>query len=118
VDNLRNLAALLEKVRALLGSRPVLVSSGYRSPGVNAAVGGARDSLHLQGLAADFTCPSFGAPRAICLKIADSDLQFDQLICEGTWVHIGLAPAGCAPRGQILTAHFDNGHVTYTADVV
>ncbi|BDC46011.1 D-Ala-D-Ala carboxypeptidase family metallohydrolase [Paraburkholderia terrae] len=113
VDNLKKVAALLEQVRTLLGTKPVLVSSGYRSPGVNAAVGGASNSRHLLGLAADFTCPSFGSPKAICKEIAESELAFDQLIFEGAWVHIGLPPDNTPSRRQILTAHFQNGMASY-----
>jgi zinc D-Ala-D-Ala carboxypeptidase len=118
VKNLKRVAAMLEDVRTLLGEKPVLISSGYRSPGVNAAVGGAKDSRHLLGLAADFTSPPFGPPKDICLKIAASDLPFDQLIYEGTWVHIGLAPNGTPPRKQLLTAHFQNGMTIYTPKIV
>jgi hypothetical protein len=109
--NLRRVAAVLEQVRALVGG-PVLVSSGYRSPVVNAAVGGAKGSAHLQGLAADINVPGL-TPRALAKLIRDSDIQFDQLICEGgAWVHIGLS-AG-APRREVLTATFAPGGVVYS----
>lgn len=118
IQSLTLVAQLLEQVRTLLGDKPLLISSGYRSPAVNAVVGGARDSRHLLGLAADFTCPTFGTPRDICLKIQGSTLVFDQLIFEGTWVHIGLSPAGQAPRKQVLTANFGAGATTYTPSIV
>jgi zinc D-Ala-D-Ala carboxypeptidase len=53
------LAPGMQKVRDLLG-HPVVISSGYRCPELNRAVGGARNSDHIRGLAADFTCPGFG----------------------------------------------------------
>lgn len=112
--NLRRVAALLEQVRALVGG-PITVSSGYRSPAVNAAVGGARNSAHLQGLAADITAPGV-APKALAALIRDSDIQYDQLIYEGTWVHIGLSVG--APRRQVLTATFAPGGVIYSQGVV
>jgi hypothetical protein len=108
--NLHRVASVLEEVRVLVGG-PVLVSSGYRSPAVNAAVGGAKSSAHLQGLAADINVPGF-TPRALAQRIRDSDIQFDQLIYEGTWVHIGLA-AG-ALRREVLTATFAPGGVRYS----
>lgn len=111
--NLRRVAATLEQVRELVGG-PVLVSSGYRSPAVNAAVGGAKNSAHLLGLAADINIRGM-APRALAQKIRDSDIQFDQLIYEGTWVHIGLS-AG-APRREVLTATFAPGGVVYTRGI-
>jgi hypothetical protein len=117
VENLKRVAALLEQIRTLLGEKPIFVSSGYRSPGVNAAVGGASNSRHLLGLAADFTCPSFATPQIICREIAESGLAFDQLIFEGTWVHIGLSPESTSLRRQVLTAHFQNGMATYTEGI-
>ncbi|MGF6697603.1 zinc D-Ala-D-Ala carboxypeptidase [Paraburkholderia sp. MM5496-R1] len=114
VEHLTRTAQTLEQVRTLLGSRPVLVSSGYRSPALNAAVGGAANSAHMTGLAADFICPGFGSPLEICRKIAASSIAFDQLIQEGTWAHIGLPPAGTKARQQILTANFGPGATTYT----
>lgn len=100
VDALKRTAQLLEEVRALLG-RPVLVSSGYRAPAVNRAVGGAANSAHMLGCAADFSCPSFGSPLDICRAIAGSPIAFDQLIHEfRAWVHIAWSPQ---PRKMVLT---------------
>lgn len=106
---LLRLAALLEDVRVLLGEQPISISSGYRSPAVNKAVGGSPKSAHLAGLAADFVCPGYGTPLQVCQEIAGSGIAFDQLIYEGTWVHIGLAPVGAVPRREVLTARFLRG---------
>lgn len=113
IKNLTRTAQLLERVRVLLGSKAILVSSGYRSPALNAAVGGSKTSAHMRGLAADFICPGFGTPQAICHRLADLGVEFDQLIQEGTWVHIGLAAEGEKPRRQVLTAHFGGNDTTY-----
>lgn len=100
VAALKRTAQLLEEVRTLLG-KPVLVSSGYRSPAVNRAVGGAANSAHMLGCAADFSCPSFGSPLDICREIVRSNIAFDQLIHEfRAWVHIAWAPT---PRNMVLT---------------
>lgn len=109
--NLQRLAELLEQVRSLLGNRPITVSSGFRSPAVNKLVGGAHQSQHLDGLAADFICPAFGTPRQICEAIAAAGhIQFDQLIDEGgRWVHISLALKSGRPRRAIATAVFVKG---------
>lgn len=111
LNNLAFLAGRLEVVRELLGNKPVLISSGYRSPEVNKAVKGSKTSAHMTGLAADFICPGFGAPLDICRRLAEhgAQLAYDQLIQEGTWVHIGFAPTGKEPRRQVLTAHFKAG---------
>lgn len=96
VDNLRRLANELEVVRAILGGFPIVISSGYRCPRVNAAVGGAKESAHLLGLAADFTCPKFETGKVIevCRRLAATKhLNFDQVIYEyGAWCHFAVGP--------------------------
>ncbi len=99
LETLKNTAVRMEAVRALL-MRPILVSSGYRSQKVNAAVGGVANSAHCQGWAVDFISPGFGDPFHICQAVAASRLEFDQCIQEGTWVHISFAPT---MRRQCLT---------------
>jgi hypothetical protein len=113
IENLRRVGGVLEQVRAAVG-KPITVSSGYRCPALNAAVGGARDSAHLQGLAADINVSGM-APKALAKAIIAAGIQFDQLIYEGTWVHIGLAPG--KPRNQVLTATFAPGGVVYSAGI-
>jgi zinc D-Ala-D-Ala carboxypeptidase len=105
VDELGETALLLEKVRAHCGHHPVLISSGYRCPDLNEAVGGADDSAHLYGCAADFTIPDFGDPLDVCLAIEPhlNEWGVDQLIYEMTWVHIGRAIPPSTPRNQCLT---------------
>lgn len=101
LENLKRLTALLDEIREELG-HPIIVTSGYRSPEVNAAVGGSKTSAHCQGLAVDFTCPAVGTPLEVARRIAAMGLEFDQLIHEfGTWVHLGLADGRA--RKQLLT---------------
>ena len=59
LENLTRTAMKMDHIRRLLG-RPIIVSSGYRSPEVNKIVGGSQTSDHMQGLAVDFICPGFG----------------------------------------------------------
>src|SRR5437667_7640050 len=66
--NLLRLTEGLELVRAALRNNPINVTSGYRSPRLNQMVGGAKNSMHTQGLAADIPVPIFlpasrGLPR-------------------------------------------------------
>jgi uncharacterized protein YcbK (DUF882 family) len=61
--NLKRVAAMLEKVRQACG-RALVITSGYRCPKHNAAVGGAKGSLHLEGKAADVTCATL-APAEV-----------------------------------------------------
>lgn len=100
--NLLRLAQVMEIAREKLG-KPILISSGYRSPALNAAVGGSANSAHMQGLACDFTCPGFGTPHEIATKLhGEPDLPYDQIIYEfASWVHLGLSTS--EPRRMALT---------------
>lgn len=109
-NNLMVLAQNLEKVRALLGY-PLSISSGFRCMELNRKLGGASKSAHMDGFAADFTCHAFGTPKEVATAIAKSNIKFDQLIEEGTWVHISFDPA---MRQQYLKATFVNGKATYS----
>ncbi|MGC4395976.1 D-Ala-D-Ala carboxypeptidase family metallohydrolase [Hydrogenophaga sp. T2] len=90
---LQTTAEMLERIRDTLGA-PVIVTSGYRSPEVNRAVGGATSSDHMAGQAADILAPSFGTPYLIASTLAPlvSTLRIEQLILEGVkgkqWVHV------------------------------
>jgi hypothetical protein len=112
IANLTELARTLERVRAVLG--PFHVNSAFRSIKVNAALGGSPTSAHLDGYAADIVSVGRG-PQEVCKIIEGSGIPFDQLIQEGNWTHIAISPA---MRGQILTAHFDGGKVSYTTGLV
>jgi putative chitinase len=105
-DNLYRLMHTMDQVRETLG-KPVRITSGYRSPAVNAAIGGSKTSDHMAGLACDFVAGD--DPLIICQRIIDSGLEFDQLIAEfrgdakrggAKWVHLGIGPR---MRGQVLT---------------
>jgi len=118
-DNLIKTAALMEKVRTLLGGRPIFVSSGYRSPALNAAVGGVANSAHVTGQACDFTCPDYGPVSMVCtaLEAEAALLDYDQLIREFDadghgWCHIAWAEH---PRHMALTI---DGRGTQTGIVV
>lgn len=88
LENLKRTAEMLEVVRGLLGC-PILISSGYRSPALNRAVGGVWNSAHVVGKAADFTAPGYGNVVRVWRAIERSGLRFDQNINEfGAWVHL------------------------------
>ena len=113
-QNLRALAnTVLELVRSEVGS-PIIVSSGYRCPALNAAVGGAASSQHMKGQAADFTIPGMTNLDVVREIVhASTVIPFDQMILEGwtdanpsgQWVHISYAPSG-TERRQVMTADF------------
>ena len=101
--NLEILANGLEAVRAKLYSNPIKISSGYRCLKLNRALKSKDTSYHVKGLAADFTCPRFGTVPEVMRALADSSIEFDQLILEfDSWIHIGFAESGAKPRRQMM----------------
>ena len=96
---LTDTAARMEAVRTLLNSCPIHVDSGYRSPEVNSIVGGVPDSAHLTGHAVDFIPCGWDLNEA-AQRIADSSLEFDQVIREFGWIHVSFDPRF---RRQVMT---------------
>lgn len=111
IANLRNLCEnTLQPIRDFLGF-PLIVSSGYRCFGVNRLVGGAANSQHLFGEAADLKNEHL-SNESLMRKIIESGVPFDQLIEEfGSWVHISFRKS--SNRRQILRAVRQNGRVKY-----
>jgi zinc D-Ala-D-Ala carboxypeptidase len=104
VENLNRLvSSVLDPVRAKFG-KPIKVSSGFRSPTLNAKVGGVSNSQHLQGLAADLQATDL---KALKQAIITANAPFDQLIEESKgntkWLHVSVAATGKTPRKQVLT---------------
>lgn len=136
VGNLRVLAEGMEQVRAMTG-HPIHVNSAYRSEELERALcqndyrswcqrhGKDRTTAwaeyfarkaHPKGLACDFTCWAYGTPAEIVRAIKAAGIPFDQLILEGTWVHISFArDAEGKMRGEVLVATFGVDGVNYSA---
>lgn len=112
VQIMKQTAFCMERVRAALDNKPIHINSWYRSSEVNAAVGSKSTSQHIKGEAVDFTCAEFGTPLAICKKLIELKelIRFDQLIMEGTWVHISFAISTSVPRGQVLSLLRSGGY--------
>lgn len=108
-NNLKTLADNLEKIRTFLGN-PLRISSAFRCMELNRKIGGSVNSAHMDGLAADFTCEKFGKPIDVVKALHKSGIKVDQVICEGTWVHVSFDPK---MRQQFLTATFINGKPSY-----
>lgn len=114
IENIRRVAEALEKVRAHYG-RPIHVTSCYRSPSVNLAVGGSLTSAHRFGLAADFEVDGVDNIE-VCRDIPAILIDFDQVIYEfgpSGWVHLGLASEEKSTRRQSLTAVKDGKKTVY-----
>ena len=113
--NIQLTANKLELVRKVLGF-PIMITSGYRCPLLNARVGGVSTSAHTKGLAVDFHC-AYGTPKEICQRLIDTGVQFDKLIQEhNQWVHIGFSPN--YNRQIVLTAIKNSGKTVYVNGLV
>lgn len=90
--NLRVTALGMQMVRLVLGGRPITVTSAYRSPAVNARVGGTETSAHPMGYAVDFRAAGLSSYYAA--KLLVGKLPYDQLIHEPSRriVHISFDP--------------------------
>ena len=105
--NLISLVAhILDPLREAYG-KPIRVNSGYRSPALNKAIGGATSSQHMKGQAADITAGSRKENQKIFDLILKLKLPFDQLIFEKgsvkegpDWIHVSFDPT--RGRRQIL----------------
>lgn len=89
-----NLIQLVENVLDPLREKygkPIKINSGYRSPLVNAAVGGAKNSDHLFGYASDITAGN-KTENAILFQLIRDNFNFRQLINEKdfSWVHVSF----------------------------
>ena len=104
--NLRQLAVKILQPLRDAWQRPIIVTSGYRSPALNKALGGARNSQHLMGQAADICATDPADNKALFLTavrlIQEGTLQVGQLIDEYAyqWIHISLPTPRL--RNQIL----------------
>lgn len=103
VANLNRLASFLEEVKAVLGGKPVMINSAFRSKAVNDAVGSKDTSQHRLGCAADLRIPGM-TPDEVVQAIRASGIGYDQLIREfDRWTHISIPNvAGDKPRQQVL----------------
>lgn len=101
--NLIRLAAFLEKVKTVLGGKPVMINSAFRCKQVNDAVGSKDTSQHRIGCAADLRIPSM-TPDEVVKAVIASGIGYDQVIREfDRWTHISVPnTAGGDPRRQSL----------------
>ena len=101
--NLQRLAEFLEVVKTVLGGKPIMVNSAFRSKQVNDAVGSKDTSQHRIGCAADLRVPGM-TPDAVVRAVIAANLPFDQIIREfDAWTHISIPNSvDLKPRRQAL----------------
>jgi len=103
INNLKRVADLLEKVKTLVGGKPIMVNSAFRCKQVNDAVGSKDTSQHRVGCAADIRVPGM-TPDEVVKAVMASGIGYDQIIREfNSWTHISVPnnPLG-TPRKQAL----------------
>lgn len=116
IANLQNLCNnLLEPLRERVG--PIRITSGYRSSLVNSRVGGASNSQHLYGEAADIVVPGMSVYDVACL--VRDEFLYDQVIQEfGRWTHVSLRMLPTQNRKMPLTAMLKNGKTVYVGGIL
>ena len=101
--NLKRLAEFLEKVKEVLGGKPIMINSAFRCKQVNDAVGSKDTSQHRIGCAADLRVPGM-TPDEVVKAIIASGIGYDQVIREfDRWTHISIPnKLFDSPRKQAL----------------
>ena len=90
LTNLKRLATFLEEVKSVLGGKPVMINSAFRSKLVNDAVGSKDSSQHRIGCAADIRVPGM-TPDEVVKAVIASGIGYDQVIREfDRWTHISI----------------------------
>lgn len=103
VANLTRLANFLEQLKVVLGGKPIMINSAFRSEAVNGAVGSKNTSDHRRGCAADIRVPGM-TPDDVVRAVIASDLPYQQVIREfDRWTHIAITTnEGDAPKKSKL----------------
>ena len=111
--NMKTLAAdALEPAWAILGG--FHINSGFRVPALNVALGGATNSAHMDGRAADLHITGMTLQAAFD-ALRTSAIPYDQIITEcGAWIHLAIARPGETPRRMALSATGGPGAWHYT----
>ena len=103
LENLKRLADMLEQVKVVLGGKPIMINSAFRSKKVNDSVGSKDTSQHRIGCAADIRVPGM-TPDEVVRKVIASGIGYDQVIREfDRWTHISVPNSvDTSPRKQAL----------------
>lgn len=113
IKNMTNLCEyILEPIRRRI-DKPLFISSGYRSPALNRAIKGAKNSQHITGHAADISVSGMSTEE-LYQWVKKSHLYYDQIINEfNSWVHVSFSSIA---RLEAMRATKVNGRTIYTPD--
>jgi len=115
VNLTRLVVFVLDPLRVDVGK--LIVSSAYRSPLVNDAVGGSETSYHKRGLAADIQSPLMPIKQLWAAIRSSDNRHIDKAILEilggKEWIHIQTQPVGGNNRNQFFKAYDDAGETAY-----
>ena len=115
---------VLDPLREKWGA-PIVVSSGYRCPALNRAVGGATNSQHTKGEAADIRTVSDSREDNMKLLrcLINSGIIYDQVISEDVdsagrpnWIHVSFTKAR-KNRMKKTTMKKISGRTTYISGI-
>jgi len=119
-ENLRQIAVnVFQPVRDAFKC-PIYVSSGYRGPELNRAIGGSQRSQHMEGRALDLDADVFGrCTNAQIFNWIRENLEFDQMVWEfgdsdnPDWVHVSFVYDGVNRKRCLKACRDDDGKVFY-----
>lgn len=111
LQELRNKINRLHRSERNARELPVIVTSGYRCPELNSAIGGSKTSQHMKAEAVDIKVPGMSA-RQLVDFIAEHMTGYDQMIEEfASWTHVSISDN---PRGEVLIARKSRRGVSYS----
>ena len=120
IENLKAIAEhVFQPLRDAFGC-PIYVSSGYRGPELNRAIGGAKRSQHMEGRALDLDADVFGrCTNAEIFEWIRENVTFDQLVWEfgdndnPNWVHVSYVHDGVNRKRCLKACRDDEGKTYY-----
>ncbi len=120
IENLRAIADVIFQPLRDSFRCPIFVSSGYRSPDLNAAIGGSKRSQHMEGRALDLDADVYGGcTNSEIFNWIRENVEFDQMVWEfgdednPDWVHVSYVRDGVNRKRCLKALRDDRGKVYY-----
>tara|TARA_Y100001938_G_C7886756_1_gene327804 strand:+ start:153 stop:635 length:483 start_codon:yes stop_codon:yes gene_type:complete len=120
IENLRAIADVIFQPLRDSFKCPIFVSSGYRSPDLNVAIGGSKRSQHMEGRALDLDADVYGGcTNSQIFNWIRENVEFDQMVWEfgdgdnPDWVHVSYVRDGVNRKRCLKALRDDRGKVYY-----